>query len=471
MAVLTTTTHPAILTDRTTTDAVAWWRLWGMAAFAHVVANTRGDELTARGVVNGLTGAVAIAIVARPADRRLHVLLPVAVMASAFTEAPQVGNHWWLAAAVSGAALVARPWRSGNGWWSHFAPTGRLVLIVFYSFAAFAKLNSGFFDPVQSCARFFANQSFDFWGLPTLGEGSLIARILPFVVAAIELSVPVLLLVRRTRRYGVWLGIAFHLALALDLRQHFFDFTLTLIPLFLLFAPEGTLTRIDQRLPRMTWLGQTALATLAAYMIFARAAPLERTHQSLSVDLSWVLWLVITVWIAGTVLGGRMLFPRTRPEPLSLRPPSVGAAVVVAVVVLNALSPYLELKSATGFNMYANLVTAGGETNHYLVPRTAQLRSGQTDVVRITSSNDFGLNLYVDSGFDLPVVNLRDYLAEHPDVAVTFEHEGGTVVLDPARDHPEWIDAQPILVEKLAYFRAVPIESPPICQPAWLPAH
>ncbi len=244
-----------------------------MAAFAHVVANTRGDELTARGVVNGLTGAAAIAIVARPADRRLHVLLPTAIVVSAFTEAPLLGNHWWLAAAVSAAAVVARPWRSIDRWWTHFAPTGRLVLIVFYSFAAFAKLNSGFFDPVQSCARFFANQSFDFWGLPTVGEGSGLARVLPFAVAAIELSVPVLLVFGRTRRFGVWLGIAFHLVLALDLRQHFFDFTFVLIPLFLLFAPPGTLTRIDQRLPKMTWLGQSCLALIAGYMIFAHAAP------------------------------------------------------------------------------------------------------------------------------------------------------------------------------------------------------
>ncbi len=471
MAVLVTTTRAAVLTDRSTTDAVAWWRLWGMVAFAHVVSNTRGDELTARGLVNGLTGAVAIAVVARPADRRLQLLLPTAIVVSAFTEAPLVGNHWWLAAAVSVAALVARPWRSVDGWWSHFAPTGRLVLIAFYSFAAFAKLNSGFFDPVESCARFFTNQSADFWGLPQVGGGSAVARVLPFAVAAIELSVPVLLLLRPTRRFGVWLGIAFHLVLSLDLRQHFFDFTLTLIPLFLLFAPQGTLTRIDQRLPKMTWVGQISLALLAAYMIFARAAPLSRGHQGLSVDLSWVFWLVIVAWIAGTVLATRLLFPETEPEPLSMRPASVGAAVVVGVVLVNALSPYLELKSATGFNMYANLVTAGGETNHYLVPGTAQWRSGQTDVVRITSSNDFGLNLYVDSGFDLPVVNLRDYLAEHPDVAVTFEHEGVTVVLDPASAHPEWIDAQPVLVEKLAYFRAVPIERPPICQPAWLPAH
>jgi hypothetical protein len=144
--------------------------------------------------------------------------------------------------------------------------------------------------------------------------------------------------------------------------------------------------------------------------------------------------------------------------------------VVVAVVVFNGITPYLELKTAAGFNMYANLVTADGDTNHFVITATAHMRDVQSDVVRIIATDDDDLDEYIDSGFLLPVVNLRDYLADHPDATVTFEHNGETVTLSPANDSPEWLDRQPTVVEKLAFFRAVAIDDPPECQPKFLPA-
>ena len=41
----------------------------------------------------------------------------------------------------------------------------RWLLLVFYAFAAFAKLNSAFFDPSASCAVYYANESLSSWGL------------------------------------------------------------------------------------------------------------------------------------------------------------------------------------------------------------------------------------------------------------------------------------------------------------------
>jgi hypothetical protein len=37
------------------------------------------------------------------------------------------------------------------GRWERFDPAARVVLLVFYYFAAFVKLNTGFLDPELSC--------------------------------------------------------------------------------------------------------------------------------------------------------------------------------------------------------------------------------------------------------------------------------------------------------------------------------
>ncbi len=109
--------------------------------------------------------------------------------------------------------------------------------------------------------------------------------------------------------------------------------------------------------------------------------------------------------------------------------------MIVGLVVLNGLSPYLELKSGFGFNMYSNLVTVGGETNHFLVPGTAELRSSQSETAVILASVD-----------------------------------GEQFDLERAGDHPEWIEPLPWYLERFLPFRAVSTVDPPRCQPSFLPA-
>ena len=70
------------------------------------------------------------------------------------------------------------------------------------------------------------------------------------------------------------------------------------------------------------------------------------------------------------------------PSPTSTCGVSGWMWVVPVLVVLNGLSPFLELRTAYAFNMYANLETAAGESNHFLVPRTLPLTDYQGDLVR-----------------------------------------------------------------------------------------
>jgi hypothetical protein len=449
-------------------DTDAWWRLWSMAALAHTFGLSVG-EWSGRAFASLLVGFVALAMLVRPHDRRLRIVLPAAILVLVWFEAPLIGNHWLIAGFVSAVALLARP--SSDGWLERAAPGLRAVLLVFYSFAAFAKLNSGFFDATESCARFFANQTLELYRLPLLPAGSLAAWVAIVASAAIELSVPVLLVVRRTRRFGVVLAIAFHVVLALDLRQHFFDFTLVLVPLFLLFARPGMLAEFDRRLggPRHAGAGRWVVPLAA--MVIAFTLPVPSAYKGLAVLASWALWLVLLVTILRTLpcvyrADGRS---EAMEPPLAWRV-SVPVLAVVALTMLNGLSPYLELKTATAYNMYANLVTGGGGTNHFIVPATAGLRDGAADIVTIVETDDEKLAGYVDSGFALPFANLSHHLARHPESALTYVRDGETHVIERAGDHPELQQRMPILLEKFALVRAVPLDDPPACQNAWLPA-
>lgn len=113
----------------------SWWRLWAIAVLAHIVTSAGGDRFTFESIVNVLAGLVAIAVVVRPGSRLWRTALVVVVPMSAFVEAPFLANHWLLAAAISLVALAARPWRPDSEFWPRFAPSGRIVLLVFYSFA------------------------------------------------------------------------------------------------------------------------------------------------------------------------------------------------------------------------------------------------------------------------------------------------------------------------------------------------
>ncbi|MEZ5343257.1 MAG: hypothetical protein R2706_18000 [Acidimicrobiales bacterium] len=240
-------------------DEVAWWRLWAVAALAHVLANST-FEFAQLGVTNTVLGLFALALVVQPRRRSIRVAVLVGILVSLWVEAPFLGNHWLLAALASLVALAARPWR--DGWLARASPGLRLTLLTFYSFAAFAKLNTGFFDSTTSCAPYFANQNLRFWHLPQISTGGSLALATAILSATIEVSVPILLAVPVTRRVGVTLAVIFHSIIALDLGQHFFDFTLVLVPLFLLFTPPGVLTDIDR-----WWRRVTAFLTRRAAMV------------------------------------------------------------------------------------------------------------------------------------------------------------------------------------------------------------
>ena len=448
---------PAAARTRDVTPVAPRWfaALYALAVAAHVVGNPPG-ALDARGLATLALVGGSVALVMGRSSRTLWAGVAVAQLLTAWLQAPVLGNHWLLMSAFSLAVLAAVPRPDP---WAWLAPTLRGAFLVFYAFAAIAKLNTAFLDPAASCAVFYTDQALRSWGLGGFSSGGALAVLPIWSTLVIELFVPALLAVPRTRGAGVALAALFHFVISLDLLQHFYDFTAVVLVGLAVFAGRPATERIA------AWVAGRSRAVLlivGVWTVLAVLAVLPPTMTTVVATRlgAFVLWLPV---------GGAVtwLLVRSAASPGSgrLRPPSLAAVALLALVVLNGLSPYVGVKTATGFTMYANLATVDGRANHLLVPKLPVLRD--VEYVRVTGTDAPHLQGYTGSRWLVPEVNLLDHLAAHPDATVSYARGDGTVVSGTgaqlARPLPE-------PVRRLVPLRSIDGSTPVGCQDVWLPA-
>ena len=461
-------------TGRQSTDQLGLFAvLWALAHAWHVIGNPTISPSWAQALV--ALGVVLVLL--RPGAVAPLAVLSLATVVDAWVEAPRLPNHWLLVTFVDLAILLAvgvgiarrRPWDRLD-LANRALPAARLSLLGFYAFAAFAKLNAGFFDRTVSCAVVFYRESTESIGLPGLQFGGAAWAEWTAIIATavIELSIPVLLVVRRTRHVGVVLALVFHLLLALDRTHQFFDFSAALFALFLLFLPPSSAVWVAERigsirarlalrhseLPFVTQFLLVGLVALALGIVV-----LERIGYSEGIQLGWAPFLLYGVVVIGATIE---YLRQERPVPQRrLLPHHPLFLAIPVIVVVNGLTPYLELKTAYGWNMYSNLRTVDGDSNHFLVRETLPLTDEQDDLVEIVRTDDPWLRWYREHDYALPMRTLRARLAEHPDTRITYERDGETVRLRRASDDPELVEPVPLWQEKLLLFRAVDAAAPP----------
>ena len=459
---------------RQSTDQLALFAaLWALAHAWHVI----GNPDVAPAWAQALVGFGVVLVLLRPGAVAPLGILALATVVDAWMEAPRLSNHWLLVTFVDVAILLAvavgiarrRPWDRLD-LANRALPAARLSLLGFYAFAAFAKLNADFFDRSVSCAVVFFQESTDSIGLSGLQFGGAPWAEWTAIIATavIELSIPVLLLVRRTRHFGVVLALVFHLLLALDRTHQFFDFSAALFALFLLFLPPSSAVWVAERIGSIRArlaLRHSELPFVTQFLLVGIVAlglgivVLERIEYAEGIQVGWAPFLLYGVVVIGATIE---YLRQERPVPQQrLLPHHPMFLVVPALVILNGLTPYLELKTAYGWNMYANLRTVDGDSNHFVVRETLPLTDEQDQLVEIVRTDDAWLRWYRANGYLLPMRTLRVRLAEHPDTRLTYRLDGQTVRLRRASDDPELVEPVPIWQEKLLLFRAVDATAPP----------
>lgn len=459
--------------------------LWAVVAFFHVLGPSGGaveifSNPTALGLSHGLLAICAIWLLARPAHNVPLILVAMLGLITAWQEAPTLGNHWLLVAFVDLPLLLSALSTSRDGNINRdrlakvFLPLARWCLVLFYSFAAFSKLNSAFFDTAVSCSTYYFDETIRSMGFTTplaVGAGG-VARLLPFITVMTELSIPILLTNRRTRIVGVVVGLGFHSLIALDRLHLFVDFSSVLAALFVLFLPVRFSVSALGFLKGKGALLVTLWATGAGLVLVAQWIGNNDFVYLVFLEGRLFIWYVFD---ATLLLGVVIWLTRHRGEvlerPFTLR--GKGAtwlAVVPALLVLNGLLPYFELRTGYAYTMYSNLRMVDGNSNHFIVRPSLPLANRQANLVKVVASSDPGLRLYDTYNYLLPWDSFRTYLAKHPDIAVVYERGGERYAVDRASHYPELVTLPSVLAQKLLAMRAVDGNDEPRCQDVFLPA-
>jgi hypothetical protein len=443
--------------------------LWALGASLHVLGNPENPSDLA---VYGIALAVGLAL-ARPSWPPTLTIVGLATIAAIWSEAPILGNHWMLAGMIGLAAVVALciAGRDPSRYWARFAPAARWCLLGFYAFAAFAKLNHDFFNPDVSCAPFYLRESAASFGVGTLADPPRwIGYATVWGTALLELSIPVLLVMRRTRCLGVLVALTFHFMLALDRTHQFYDFSAILLPLFVLFLPEQF--AVDVRDAVVSHIGRVTRIAMGAGAAALTAVAATTEHpNAMTFLIGWPAWqalgvvslVVVVVWL----VRHRHATPSAPERAFRLHPVM---AVAVALVVVNGLTPYTEVKTAFGWNMYANLRTVAGDSNHYIIRDALPLNHDQEEVIEIVQSDDPGLEFYATNRYGLTERRLRAYLHDHPDVTLTMRRDGGPNEHLAGPDVAAFARAEPEWQRKLLVHRAVDLGAHQRCQDVFGPA-
>jgi hypothetical protein len=459
--------------------------LWGVAAMFHVIGPSGAatqifSHPTGLGFSHVLLALSAIWLSSRPRHNSPLIMVAILGLITAWQEAPILGNHWLLAAFVDIVLLLSilttlrRKGSNRKRLAAVFLPLIRWCLILFYSFAAFSKLNSAFFDTAVSCSTYYFDETVKSLGLytpPALG-GRGLARLLPFLTAATEISIPLLLVIKRMRVFGVVLGLVFHGLIALDRIHPFIDFSSVLTALFISFLPVSFAGTALRFLKQLSGLPLTLWLAAMRVIVGAQCIGTGSLVSTIFIEGRMLVWYVFdAIVITGVMIWVAQHRRQVLEHPFTVRERRlVWLAVVPAVLVLNGLLPYFELRTAYTYTMYSNLRMVDGKSNHFIIRRSFPVANRQADLVKIVRSSDRGLNLYATYHYLLPWDSFRAYLAKHPEAGVIYERGNRVHVIYQASDQPELVTPPPLLTQKLLAMRAVDEYDPPRCQEVFLPA-
>ncbi|MDQ3631199.1 MAG: HTTM domain-containing protein, partial [Actinomycetota bacterium] len=234
--------------------------------------------------VPGLHFVVVVAafwVLVRPTSvARLLALLALEVVAVG-RDMPGAGSHTLLAAVCGASILLYAVWTSARArrlpdaaaFFERIEPFLRVALIVLYAAAALAKMNPGYFDSQVSCAA--AMVPSVVWFAPELADVPWLLMPAAWSSVLVEATLPLLLVLPRTRVAGLILGMAFHLVLALAGNV---PFTSLVLAFYVAFLPPGATTRMRAvALARWPpWVGARAwpvvVATLAGLWVLGGIA-------------------------------------------------------------------------------------------------------------------------------------------------------------------------------------------------------
>ncbi len=360
---------------------------------------------------------------------------------------------------VLGAFAVSRGQdREAN--FERFAAAGRWLLPVMYFYGIYHKINVDFLDPAVSCAVVLYDALFRgtwLYGWPFGHWSAIYATFIIEGIAMIALFIP------RLKKWGMLVGIPFHVIIGFTGYAYYKDFSTIVLVLYALFLPREAFVNGFHGLSarfgagRVLSTGRLVLIGLVAWYLLTSGMMVDPAY---AVPENRAFMPFFAVYSVAFFAFAMLCVPKDGGTS-----PKRGPAWLYLVPVLffvNGLSPYLGLKTESSIAMYSNLHTEGGETNHLLHGVLPGLWTYQSDLVRPVGSNspDFNSNI-VERGYWLPRYELDRRLAIDPRLVVEVETADGPV---STGDHwPNKYLASNWFLQKFLLFKPVDFERPKVC--------
>ncbi len=442
--------------------------------------------------LGGLTVVLAIRVLLKPSSVPRVMAVIAALALELLTGLPNVFNHtlvmgtvsvailaWWLPLILRSPAVARDP----GMFYATTAPFLRLAFVLVMYAAAFAKLNTGFLDPALTCAVWIL----DAVPLVTIPAGLAGVAIAGAILT--EFAIPTLLLARRTRFLGLLVGIGFGVVTAAAGHAPFAGFAWSF---YLLFIPPATLARVvatvRQAVPppvrtRLTalaaspvgWLVPAAVALLVMGVLQVGPDALVNLARRYGASLAFCVYAGI--WTVLLLRQWRHWFSVPGSGWGAVGTRHAVFVLTVVLILVNAASPYLGLKTRYSFTMFSNLQTEPGRWNHLVVPEAVRIFDLQQGVVRFGEISDGSLAAAVDdysgrsrwsagaaTSDSAAVVLLaaRRLATSHPDATVAYELDGRSRVAAPVASDPILGAPISLLTRVLGGFR--PLEAADSCQ-------
>ncbi len=329
---------------------------------------------------------------------------------------PLVPNHIFFESLISitilacfiYSVIIERSNFTKTKFYELFAPALRLELIILYFWTAFHKINTGFLNYKISCATVLLLNNKEI--IPFLPIPDWFIFINPYLTILIEGLIPILLIIPKTRIYGLILAICFHFILGFE----FPGFTVFVYSLLSLFIPSSSYDRIKTSVDELKdkisgpfssiihykdWTktrfgnltANVALILLIFFILRFFFKGSDKTDFFLTREGLYLIFCITLVILFFYFVVIRLKELKIN-ERLVFIPKKKWLLILPAIVFLNGLLPHIGLKNIHVFAMFSNLQTEGGKTNHLLIPSSFQLFNNLKDLVSIKASNHKTLN-------------------------------------------------------------------------------
>jgi hypothetical protein len=365
---------------------------------------------------------VSLLILILPWTRELVCLLAGAFMLSELASPARIASHCSLMGGALAVVLVLGlaewaerfagrrdPATVPSEWYASTLIGLRWVCALTYFFAFFYKLNPSWFSPESRAPAFLISPLeplLDLLAVPN-SYRLVLAPVAIYGTLAIELSLPILMLVRKTRLPGVLIGLVFSLGMILQGVSDFPVLIVALYPTFLSLAQARELVDRCRAGPKIARLIATAIFAAVWFIQRQPRANWMYAYGNLPASLmevysvvafaSFVLLVYVAVAMAAWFSERGTEFPSADERRAgsvqavagssSRRRVARAAVFLVSIaLVYDHLAGYFALPAAGPMIMFSGISADLG--NHFLLPRTALSESyDYVSVVRFESTD------------------------------------------------------------------------------------